>query len=172
MHRTFCGILVSAVATIVAACSTGAATSDSNAGDGGVLYRLGSGTYIVSVATTGSTGDQCQLNFKTGDTFYLTLDNATGIASLGSSPSACTADYGCGTIANNQGVLTTMVPPASGCSMRKTIMTAITLIEDLTFTIELTETQTERTGCADNTDCTSTFTLTLVRPDAGTNAAD
>ncbi|MEO5767307.1 MAG: hypothetical protein ABIS92_03060 [Polyangia bacterium] len=137
--------------------------SSSSGGTDPVLYRLGSGQYVVVSMGDGS-NDECKLGIGIDTIFSLTIDNATGRTSLGRGPAApCTATLGCGTISDNAGTLTSDTPrPINPCSAHTLVTSVLTLVGDQMLALDLTHTEDDRMSCGDSPDpCTSRFTLML-----------
>jgi|GEM_PF-6745691 len=132
----------------------------SSGGTDPVLYRLGSGQYMV--ASMGEISDECDLQIDSTTLFSLTLDNTTGRASLAQEPAApCTATLGCGTISDNTGTLASDTP-MNPCSAHMVIKSVLTLVGDQMLEVELTHTESDRMSCGKSPDpCTSTYSLML-----------
>ena len=178
------------MATSLVACG-GSTTGDGGTNeDGGAnqdlavtLFKLQSGTYTVMSINLGNDGCNVGTTGIVGSTQPLTNDGAGNIAlgplagmnpqehsngaSCPGSPAnpACATDAAAVPFNNNQGSLVrdNDVDDMAGCTFHRHVLNQLTLTADNTFNADYTRKDTNHAGCAQATDCTTTWTWTLAR---------
>lgn len=149
-------------------------TCNTTTGQCAAGYKLETGLYVASAAT--SLNDGCQIDPNNasdplaGDEFLVT--NTSGAVSLGASDGGLTGtppqpSQGQGTLSGNTATLIRDNKVTSGtCTFRREVTNAITLTADNKFSSKFTRRDSEHAtdgGCVSVTACTSTWDWSLTK---------